>query len=319
MRGDEARRICPEIKLVTVPVAHEKADLTIYRDAGTEVFELLDRQGAVCERTSIDEAYVDISKLAAELAARGGADPPTEEDLTGCHVLGIDDSDVPSWVRRYTESGGQNAQQLQPQANAHDDTDEYCDTILAAGAVVAARLRALVKRETRYTMSAGVAQNKLLAKHASGMHKPYAQTVVTPAAVPGLMASIDISNLNGLGGKKGEAMKQAHEGLSKIADLQRFTREQLARDFPGTSPHSAFISWLYDACRGVCHKPVERRLYMDSVRTILLCTQGGSIECNDQVLFATAVRFASSRLNASCSHPIIRHAHNSFSWLFVKS
>lgn len=96
MRGDEARRICPGLKLVTVPVANEKADLTIYRDAGTQVFELLDKQGAVCERTSIDEAYIDISTLAREVLKRGAADAPSEDDLQGCHVLGISDEAVVS-------------------------------------------------------------------------------------------------------------------------------------------------------------------------------------------------------------------------------
>jgi nucleotidyltransferase/DNA polymerase involved in DNA repair len=291
MRGDEARRLVPEIKLVTVPVAHEKADLTVYRDAGTTVFELLDRQGAVCERTSIDEAYVDISDLAAELAAHGAADPPTDEDLTGCHVLGVEDAAVPSWVRRYTDGS------VGP--NNGDETDEHRETLLAAGAVVAARLRALVRRETRYTMSAGVAENKLLAKHASGMHKPYAQTVVRPAAVPSLMASIDLTNLNGLGGKKGEAMKQAHEGISKVADLQRFTREQLARDFPGISPHSSFISWLYDACRGVCHKPVERRLYMDSVSCFFLLVPSVA-PCRSLLLHPSPQRPLSSTCDKHC-------------------
>ncbi len=56
MRGAQAQALCPDIKLITVPVAHEKADLTRYRDAGTAVFELLAARGAVTERTSIDEA-----------------------------------------------------------------------------------------------------------------------------------------------------------------------------------------------------------------------------------------------------------------------
>lgn len=37
MRGDEAKSVCPEIHLVTVPVARGKADLSIYRNAGSEV------------------------------------------------------------------------------------------------------------------------------------------------------------------------------------------------------------------------------------------------------------------------------------------
>jgi len=34
MRGDDARKVCPDIVLVTVPTKNEKADLTRYRDAG---------------------------------------------------------------------------------------------------------------------------------------------------------------------------------------------------------------------------------------------------------------------------------------------
>lgn len=71
--------------------------------------------------------------------------------------------------------------------------------------------------------------------------------------------SLQITELNGLGGKKGEDLKRTHQ-LEFVADLQRFSREQLAREFPSGNSQSSFVSWLYDACRGVCHKPVERRL-----------------------------------------------------------
>lgn len=37
MRGDEARRLCPQLVLVQVPTAHGKADLTLYRSAGKQV------------------------------------------------------------------------------------------------------------------------------------------------------------------------------------------------------------------------------------------------------------------------------------------
>ena len=41
MRGDEARKHCPEMQLVQVPTSHGKADLTIYRDSGLKVSDLL--------------------------------------------------------------------------------------------------------------------------------------------------------------------------------------------------------------------------------------------------------------------------------------
>ena len=37
MRGDQAKEVCPQIQLVQVPVNRGKADLTVYRNAGSEV------------------------------------------------------------------------------------------------------------------------------------------------------------------------------------------------------------------------------------------------------------------------------------------
>ena len=40
MRGHEAKEACPQINLVQVPVARGKADLSTYRNAGSEVWDL---------------------------------------------------------------------------------------------------------------------------------------------------------------------------------------------------------------------------------------------------------------------------------------
>lgn len=37
MRGAESKQVCPQIQLVQVPVARGKADLSTYRNAGSEV------------------------------------------------------------------------------------------------------------------------------------------------------------------------------------------------------------------------------------------------------------------------------------------
>ncbi len=54
-----------------------------------------------------------------------------------------------------------------------------------------------------------MAHNKILAKFASGMHKPAQQTVVTLECVPGLMATTPIPKLRQLGGKFGEEIMHA--------------------------------------------------------------------------------------------------------------
>ena len=62
MRGDEAKEKCPEIILARVPVARGKADLTRYREAGAEVIEVLQTFSNICERASVDEAYLDLTE-----------------------------------------------------------------------------------------------------------------------------------------------------------------------------------------------------------------------------------------------------------------
>lgn len=47
MRGDDARKVCPDINLIQVPTHFGKADLTDYRDAGSEVRTGLTDQDAV--------------------------------------------------------------------------------------------------------------------------------------------------------------------------------------------------------------------------------------------------------------------------------
>ena len=252
MRGDEASKICPAIRLVTVPVHHEKADLTRYRDAGTAVFELLGAQEGdmVCERTSIDEAYVDVTALAAaclptleaRLAATAAA-PPATDVLAGTHVVGMERGAAVAWLRAAAAGGA----------------DEE-DTWLVAGAVAAARFRRAVRATLGYTLSAGIAHNRMLAKHASGMHKPFQQTLVRTAAVPALLAELEIGELNGFGGKKGKELREHHD-VRFVADLQRFRLTQLERIFGATE----FAQTAYDACRGICHKEVKQKVILDSV------------------------------------------------------
>lgn len=105
MRGREARKQCPSIVLVQVPVSHSKSDLTIYREAGARVISVLARFATSVCRASIDEAYVDVTARAAELAARlaSGAEPilaagvaPAElspDSLEWTWVAGVDEPD----------------------------------------------------------------------------------------------------------------------------------------------------------------------------------------------------------------------------------
>ncbi|WOL04955.1 DNA polymerase eta isoform X1 [Canna indica] len=90
MRGDEAKIICPSIHLIPVPVARGKADLNVYRNAGSEVVSILATKGR-CERASIDEVYLDLTDAAEMMLSET---PPEvletiDEEALKSHVLGL--------------------------------------------------------------------------------------------------------------------------------------------------------------------------------------------------------------------------------------
>ncbi|KAJ6326471.1 hypothetical protein OIU78_013558 [Salix suchowensis] len=95
MRGDDAKEVCPQIHLVQVPVARGKADLTIYRNAGSEVVSILARKGR-CERASIDEVYLDLTDSAEAMLRET---PPESlesinEEARKSHILGLKSEDA---------------------------------------------------------------------------------------------------------------------------------------------------------------------------------------------------------------------------------
>lgn len=62
MRGDEARKQCPELELVRVPIVRGKADLSKYRNAGKQVAAVLQTFSPLMTRASVDEAYLDLTE-----------------------------------------------------------------------------------------------------------------------------------------------------------------------------------------------------------------------------------------------------------------
>ncbi|KAF5768773.1 putative DNA-directed DNA polymerase [Helianthus annuus] len=90
MRGNEAKKVCPQIQLVQVPMARGKADLTIYRNAGSEVVSILARKGR-CERASIDEVYLDLTDAAETMLKETPLEnlENIDEEVLKSHVLGL--------------------------------------------------------------------------------------------------------------------------------------------------------------------------------------------------------------------------------------
>ncbi|XP_071708746.1 LOW QUALITY PROTEIN: DNA polymerase eta-like [Rutidosis leptorrhynchoides] len=245
MRGDEAKKVCPQIHLVQVPVARGKADLTIYRNAGSEVVSILARKGR-CERASIDEVYLDLTDAAKLMLKKT---PPEslesiDDEVLKSHVLGLalNGKDDKETVREWLQ-----------QADA-----DHRDKLLACGAIIVAELRLQVLKETEFTCSAGIAHNKMLAKLASGMNKPTQQTIVTDtsSSVKGLLETLPIKRKckKQLGGKLGSSL-QTDLGVNTVGELLQFSEGKL-QDFYGVNTGT----WLWNIARGISGEEVEGRL-----------------------------------------------------------
>ncbi len=240
MRGDEAKEKCPDIALVSVPEVREKADLTKYRDAGKEVIQvLLQFKGAVVERASVDEAYLDITRMVQErMEAEGGGVAIHSDKIPNTHIVGVaeqKDSSHGDWLDVIYEG---------------KRTD---DIRLAVGAAIVERMRAAVFKQTEFRCSAGIAHNKTLAKLACGINKPNKQTILPHGSVEGLFRTLKVTKLRGLGGKLGTAVEE-ELGCQTVWDLSQLSLNRVRERFEEKT-----ASWLFHISRGVEGEPVKER------------------------------------------------------------
>ncbi|KMZ66775.1 DNA-directed DNA polymerase [Zostera marina] len=241
MRGDEAKKVCPDIHLIQVPTARGKANLNLYRDAGSEVVSILAAEGR-CERASIDEVYLDLTdaaeRMLSEMSSVGIQE--IDEQVIKSHILGLpknaDEMDkiVKDWICK-------------------TDADHQ-DKLLACGAIIVARLRMNVLKETTFTCSAGIAHNKMLAKLASAMHKPAQQTIVPSSSIKELLASFPIKKMKQLGGKLGVSLER-ELGISFVGDLLQYSKEKLQDRYNINTG-----TWLWNIARGINAEEVQGRL-----------------------------------------------------------
>uniref|UniRef100_A0A166ET12 DNA polymerase eta n=1 Tax=Daucus carota subsp. sativus TaxID=79200 RepID=A0A166ET12_DAUCS len=281
MRGDEAKSVCPEIQLVRVPVARGKADLSIYRNAGSEVVAILSRKGR-CERASIDEVYLDLTDAAEKMLSET---PPEsleviDDEVIKSHVLGIsaERRDVgqlndthstthqPPKLKTQVESkemfmGRVIAFLLEPSDVRQAVREWICrsnadrrDKLLACGAFIVAELRMQVLKETQFSCSAGIAHNKMLAKLASGMNKPAQQTVVPFVSIKSLLEPLPIRKMKQLGGKLGCSL-QDDLGVNTVGDLLQFSEGRLQERYGINTG-----TWLWNIARGINGDEVESRV-----------------------------------------------------------
>lgn len=239
MRGDEAKRKCPEIELVHVPAVRGKADLTKYRDAGKLVAGVLQTFTPLLERASVDEAYLDITDAVTERKNMATKEIQMAE-IKNTHVVGCEPLE---FLDSLYNSG------LCDDANLK----------LAYGAAIAEEIRALVLQRTGYTCSAGIAHNKIMAKLAAGLNKPNRQTLLPQNGVETLFRNLPVHKVRSLGGKFGHSLSE-DLGITNMAELVQFSEKDLRKRYDEKT-----AVWLYNIARGIDLEPVTIRLVSKSI------------------------------------------------------
>jgi len=244
MRGDEAREKCPDIVLVRVPEVRDKADLTKYRKAGREVIEVLVSFGAVVERASIDEAYLDLTPLVETRMQSVEFTDTVLLDLPNTH-LGGSDGDRQTYMSEWLDEVR--------------STENDSDRMLAVGASIIEEMREAVYSRTQFRCSAGIAHCKTLAKLCCGLNKPNKQTILPISAVPTLYSTLKVTKVRGLGGKLGESVTSALN-VQTMGQLAQLSLRQINDKFDEKT-----ANWLHSLAKGYDGESVTERELAKSI------------------------------------------------------
>ena len=113
---------------------------------------------------------------------------------------------------------------------------------------LAVKVKQAVREQTSLSCSVGIAPNRFLAKIASDMDKPDGLTFLEEKDIPGLLATLPVGRLPGVGAKS--ARKLSELGVVVAADILRFPVDFWTRRL------GKYGATLYERARGIDPSPV---------------------------------------------------------------
>ncbi|EXJ80556.1 DNA polymerase eta subunit [Capronia coronata CBS 617.96] len=270
----DAKTKCPELVVQHVATWREGDDRWAYRDdaarhiqtdkVSLDPYRLESRKTLALlkeilpappvqkvERASIDEVFLDLSaQIHGVLLQRypelryAPYDDPTER-------LPLPPSTALDWHA--------DALVDLDSAETEDDDPDWDDVVMNIGAEIVRGVRQSLYEKLKYTCSAGIARNKMMAKLGAGYRKPNQQTIVRNRAVQHFLSGFKFTKIRNLGGKLGDHVVETF-GTEEITDLLATPVEQLKAklgDDTGT--------WLYGIIRGEDNSEVSSRTQIKSM------------------------------------------------------
>ena len=233
-----------------------KVSLRYYREQSSTIMSLVRQLSGVhetlFEQASVDECYIDLTQLVSSMAANKTQN--NADWSMSCFAIPTSSDELNSKQTESSSTNELNSKQTESSSTNElnsNQTESEQKMKLACGIV--ARIRTQVYKQLGYTMSAGIARNKTLAKLGSAMNKPYNQTVILDRHLEAFLGVLEISKIRGLGGKMGDLLNSEFD-VKHAKDLWIISESQLKNALG--SLESA--QWVHGICRGICDEPVQK-------------------------------------------------------------
>jgi DNA polymerase eta len=189
-----------------------KVSLDPYRNASRQIFDVLcSFEGVQVEKGGIDEAFMDVTARAQEIALAKGWLPATAGD-----IVKFSDEEALLQSRSVTDFtylipfrpealvGVPGAPRPPPEASA----EEFA--LLCGAALATQEIRQRLKERLGYNASAGICVNKMMAKLVSAANKPNKQTLLLPSRIRDYLVDFKFQKLRGFGGKLGNELSEKY-------------------------------------------------------------------------------------------------------------
>lgn len=237
-------------------ISRDKVSLDPYRQESRRIFECiketLPASLQVLEKASIDEVFLDLSAQIHSILLQRypelAAPPPLDDPLSH---LPMPPSTVLDWQ-------ADSLVDLDVD-ETEEDAPDWDDIAMLLGSEILRSVRAAIREKLKYTCSAGIAHNKMLAKLGSGYRKPNQQTVIRNRAVQNFLLGFNVTKIRNLGGKLGDHVV-ASFNTDQVKDLLSVPIEQMKQKLGDDTG-----SWVFHVIRGVDTSEVNSRTQIKSM------------------------------------------------------
>lgn len=144
-------------------------------------------------------------------------------------------------------------------SETEDDDPDWDDITILLGSEIVRSVRAAILERLKYTCSAGIARNKMIAKLGSAHKKPNQQTIVRNRAVQHFMGGFKFTKIRNLGGKLGDEVVFKF-ATDEVKELLSVPIEQLKSKLGDDTG-----SWVYHIIRGEDSSEVNARTQIKSM------------------------------------------------------